>query len=61
MRCQGPLPCSGEDGITLSGKVEECRKITAIGKLGVGVPELIEEGVCAGIQGGEAGGGGIFQ
>lgn len=46
---------------TLGGEVEERRLLPPVGQLDVGVAQLVEEGVRAGLQRGEAGRGRVLQ
>lgn len=46
---------------TLGGEVEERRLLSPVGQLDVGVAQLVEEGVRAGLQWGEAGRGRVLQ
>lgn len=46
---------------TLGGEVEERRLLSPVGQLDVGVAQLVEEGVRAGLQRGEAGRGRVLQ
>lgn len=46
---------------TLGGEVEERGLLPPVGQFDVGVAQLVEEGVCAGLQRGEAGRGRVLQ
>lgn len=46
---------------TLGGEVEERRLLSPVGQLDIGVAQLVEEGVRAGLQWGEAGRGRVLQ
>lgn len=46
---------------TLGGEVEERRLLPPVGQLDVGVAQLVEEGVRAGLQRGETGRGRVLQ
>ena len=47
--------------LTGGAVVEEGGQVPAAGQPGVGLAQLVKEGVAAGLQGGEARGGGILQ
>ena len=47
--------------LTGAAVVEEGGQVAAAGQPGVGLAQLVEEGVAAGLQGGEARGGGVLQ
>ena len=45
----------------MRGEVEEGGFFSPVGQLDVGIPQLVEEGVCTRLQGGEARGGRVLQ
>jgi len=51
----------GLDGLLVGGEVEEGRQVAAVGQLVVGLAELVEEGVGAGLEGRDARGGRVLE
>ena len=52
---------TGLISLTLCGEVEERGLLVAVGQLDVGLSQLVEEGVCTGLQRRQAGRGRVLQ